>query len=64
MVIGAAIAQGVGRQQHQGGAQTLAAAVDDVFGNLVYQGDLGVQARADNPVNLRHIVDDQRLKQG
>jgi hypothetical protein len=64
VVVYALISECLGGQHHQGGTQTLSAAMDDVFGNLSYQRDFGVQARTDDPIHLRHVIDQKRLKLG
>ncbi len=45
------MAAGAGRQQHQKGAQALAAGIDDVGGDLVDQRHLAVQTLFDDPVD-------------
>ena len=50
-VLVAPVAAGACRQQHQKGAQPLAAGIDDVVGDLVDQGDLAVQTMFDDPVD-------------
>jgi hypothetical protein len=50
------IIEAAGRQQHQRRAQPLAAAVDDVFGDLADQHHVGIQALADDMVDGEHVV--------
>ncbi len=45
------MAAGAGRQQHQKGAQALAAGIDNVGGDLVDQRYLAVQTLFDDPVD-------------
>ena len=52
-VLVALVAAGPRAQEHQQGAQTLATTCDDVAGNLVDQGHVGVQAALDEPVDRR-----------
>jgi hypothetical protein len=63
-VIVAAIASRLRRQQHEHRPQALAAAADDVLGNLVDQHDVGGQPRADQAVHARHVGRRQRLHVG
>jgi hypothetical protein len=55
----AAVAQGAADQQEQGGAQALAAGIDDVAGDFAHQGHAGVEAAADDGIDLAHVVGDQ-----
>ena len=56
-VMGASlIIEAAGRQQHQRRAQPLAAAVDDVFGDLADEHHVGIQALADDMIDGTHVV--------
>jgi hypothetical protein len=55
----APIAAGLRAQEHQKGAQTLAAAANDVLGDLVDKDHVGVQAALDESVHGPQIVSDQ-----
>jgi hypothetical protein len=55
------VAEGACRQQHQYRAQALAAAVDDVGGNLVDQDDFRLQARMDDGIDRSHVFGDGGL---
>ena len=61
VMIAAAIAAGAGREQQQARAKPLAAAADDVFGNLADQHDVGREARAQHGVHFGHIGPDNGL---
>ena len=54
-VVVAAVAAGMGGQQVQHRPQALAAAADDVLGNLVDQHHIGRQAAADQGIDRRHV---------
>ena len=50
-VLFAAVSAGARGQQHQKGAQALAAGINDVGGYLIDEGDLAVQTMFDDPVD-------------
>ena len=54
-----AITQGAGAEQYQGGAQTLAAGIDDVLGDLPHEDHIRMQACANDRVDCFHIWSDQ-----
>ena len=56
------VAAGARRQQQQRGAQPLAAAADDVLGDLADQRDVGIEARAQHAVDLGHVGGEQRVE--
>ena len=53
------IAQSTGGQQHKGRTHALAAAVDDVLGNLPDERDVGVQTPANDRIDGIHVRADQ-----
>jgi hypothetical protein len=53
------VAAGPGREQHQQGAQALAAAVDDVVAQLVDERHGGLQTLPDTVVDRIHVVGDK-----
>ena len=59
MVVMPAVIQGFRGQHRQDGAQPLAAAVNDVFGHLPHQRDIGVKLLSDDTVYGRHVFFDQ-----
>ena len=60
---GAAIAAGLGDQQQQRRAQPLAAAGDDVVGDLADQRDVRVQRFAQDPIDGLQVVAQRGLQQ-
>ena len=62
VVVPAAITQRAGRQQDERRTQALAAAADDVLGDLTDKHDLGMQPVADHRVHGLHIGPDQGIK--
>ena len=57
----ACVAKSLRRQQHQRRTQPFAAAVDDVFTDLIDQRHFGMQACADHRIHRRHIRREQLL---
>ena len=55
VVLGPGIAQCFGAEDDQRGAQALAAAVDDVLGDLSYQHDFGMQAVTYDMIDGSHV---------
>jgi len=49
-------------EQDQRRAHAFATAVDDVFGHLTNQDDVGVKAVADDRINGLHVRPDQGVK--
>ena len=58
----AGIAEAAGRKQDERGAQSLAAAVDDVFRHLTDEDDVGIQAVANDLVDGAHVVGQEGLQ--
>ena len=50
-------------EEHQGRPQPLAAAGDDVFGDLADQDDVGGEALAQNPIHGVQVIAQNRLEQ-
>ena len=61
VVLVALVAARARGEEDEGRAQTLAAAADDVFGDLAYQHDFGAQRVAQHEVDLRHFGGEERL---
>ena len=55
------VAEAAGRQQHQCRTQSLAPAVDDIFGDLVDQQHFGMQAFANDCIHCAHVGRDAGL---
>ena len=62
VVVAPPITAGIGRQDKQRGAQALAAAPDDVFGDLPDQHDVGGERVAQHAIDLHHLRPDGRLQ--
>ena len=56
----ALVTQRAGGEQNQQRPQPLAAAADDVLGNLIHEDDIGREARANGAIDGREIVVDER----
>ena len=63
MVVHATIIEGARRQQQQRGPQFLAAAADDVLGNLTDQRDVRIERSAQDPVDGLEIIAKKWLQQ-
>ncbi len=63
VLVGPAVAGGACREEQQRGPQALAAAGDDVFGDLSDQHDVGVERGAQDAVDGRHVGADHGLEE-
>jgi hypothetical protein len=64
VVILAAVAGRSRREQNKRWSHPLAAAGDNVFGDLTHQENFGVQARSNHRVDAAHVSFNQRIELG
>ena len=60
----AVVAQRAGGEQHQQWPKPLAAAADDVFGDLIYEDDVGCEASSNGAIDGGEIAGDEILYGG